>query len=103
MHVYALCELEFSMWDGYGVGRLTNDGCRLILQARDWEHTHKANMFLSEWFPSRPAGEGSLDGTESTEEERAGAELRPCSNELCGRRETRMHEFRRCSMCNLVN
>ena len=32
-----------------------------------------------------------------------GAELRLCSHVRCGRRETRRHEFRRCSVCGAAN
>ncbi|KAI6686693.1 hypothetical protein NL676_032606 [Syzygium grande] len=56
---------------------------------------HPANRFLSEWFAARGgAGSGSAgdDGG-----------LRLCSHAGCGRAETRRHEFRRCSVCGVVN
>ncbi|KAH7278651.1 hypothetical protein KP509_38G050900 [Ceratopteris richardii] len=48
---------------------------------------HTANRFLVEWFNLHPPGHG----------------LRLCSNAICGRSETRRHEFRRCSACGTVN
>uniref|UniRef100_A0A7N0VHP8 MYND-type domain-containing protein n=1 Tax=Kalanchoe fedtschenkoi TaxID=63787 RepID=A0A7N0VHP8_KALFE len=50
---------------------------------------HPANRFLSEWFAERGGAPG--------------AGLRMCSHEGCGRPETRKHEFRRCSVCGVVN
>lgn len=48
---------------------------------------HPANRFLSDWFSGKVIGEG----------------LRLCSHAGCGRPETRLHEFRRCSVCGNVN
>lgn len=48
---------------------------------------HIANKFLVDWFSLYPPQPG----------------LRLCSNEHCGRPETRRHEFRRCSACSSVN
>eukprot|EP01018_Ginkgo_biloba_P026671 Gb_12108 [translate_table: standard] len=48
---------------------------------------HIANKFLVDWFSLYPPPLG----------------LRLCSNESCGRPETRRHEFRRCSACSSVN
>lgn len=48
---------------------------------------HIANKFLVDWFSLYPPQPG----------------LRLCSNENCGRPETRRHEFRRCSACSSVN
>ncbi|CAM8949993.1 unnamed protein product [Rhodiola kirilowii] len=50
---------------------------------------HPANNFLSEWFAERGGAPG--------------AGLRMCSHEVCGRPETRKHEFRRCSVCGVMN
>ncbi|KAG2602985.1 F-box protein At1g67340-like [Panicum virgatum] len=67
---------------------------------------HAANQFMVDWWASRGAqaaaakkpatgGDGDGDGD--------GAELRLCSHVRCGRRETRRHEFRRCSVCGAAN
>eukprot|EP00252_Welwitschia_mirabilis_P012472 TRINITY_DN2754_c0_g1_i2.p1 TRINITY_DN2754_c0_g1~~TRINITY_DN2754_c0_g1_i2.p1 ORF type:complete len:323 (-),score=-1.19 TRINITY_DN2754_c0_g1_i2:1317-2285(-) len=48
---------------------------------------HIANKFLVDWFSMYPPQPG----------------LRLCSNIICGRPETRRHEFRRCSACSSVN
>jgi len=54
---------------------------------------HPANRFLVEWFGSakKEPGLGLCSGS------------RLCSHSGCGRPETRPHEFRRCSVCGLVN
>ncbi|CAN8238601.1 unnamed protein product [Cochlearia groenlandica] len=52
--------------------------------------THPANRFLADWFAVR-GGDNPGDG------------LRLCSHGGCGRPETRKHEFRRCSVCGVVN
>ncbi|CAO2181899.1 unnamed protein product [Urochloa humidicola] len=71
---------------------------------------HAANQFMVDWWATRgaqaaavkkpaaaaAAGTGDSDGD-------AGAELRLCSHVRCGRRETRRHEFRRCSVCGAAN
>ncbi|KAJ9549600.1 hypothetical protein OSB04_022143 [Centaurea solstitialis] len=49
---------------------------------------HPANRFLAEWFADRNPG---IPMT------------RMCSHGGCGRPETRMHEFRRCSVCGVVS
>ncbi|CAM6085717.1 unnamed protein product [Calypogeia fissa] len=48
---------------------------------------HIANKFLVDWFGCHPPVSG----------------LRLCSHGNCGRPETRLHEFRRCSACGCVN
>lgn len=125
-HVDALRELGHCLQDGYGVRRNTAAGRRLLVQANarelaaavssswpEWlekrrlaapggysllsdygcslpaPEPHPANRFLVEWFGSR--GATASEG------------LRLCSHRGCGRRETRRHEFRRCSVCGLVN
>ncbi|XP_058194654.1 F-box protein At1g67340-like [Rhododendron vialii] len=50
---------------------------------------HPASQFLTEWFAAR----GGVPGPG----------LRLCSHVGCGRPETRRHEFRRCSVCGVVN
>ncbi|KAK3144967.1 hypothetical protein QOZ80_4AG0320490 [Eleusine coracana subsp. coracana] len=84
---------------------LSDFGCRATAG-----EAHAANRFLVDWFASRPLGGGG-DGagtggaammTGSADEEGAGG-LLLCSQALCGRPETRRHEFRRCSVCGVVN
>jgi len=91
---------------------LSDFGCR----AASGE-PHAANRFLVDWFASRPLGAsataaaapgGNGNGNPGTAaaspaEEDAGGALRLCSQALCGRPETRRHEFRRCSVCGVVN
>ncbi|KAL3751902.1 hypothetical protein ACJRO7_012692 [Eucalyptus globulus] len=55
-----------------------------------------ANRFLSEWFAARGVGGGSGGSA-------GDGGLRLCSHAGCGRAETRRHEFRRCSVCGVVN
>uniref|UniRef100_A0A7N0UXA5 MYND-type domain-containing protein n=1 Tax=Kalanchoe fedtschenkoi TaxID=63787 RepID=A0A7N0UXA5_KALFE len=110
-HVDALREFGHCLQDGYGVRQNIAEGRRFLIQANarelfgavsappspapgslvSWNppEPHPANRFLSEWFGERGGcpGEG----------------LRMCSNEGCGRPETRKHEFRRCSVCGVVN
>ncbi|KAG8365884.1 hypothetical protein BUALT_Bualt17G0018400 [Buddleja alternifolia] len=130
-HVDALRELGHCLQDGYGVKRNIAEGRRFLIQAnarelatvlaanpdavvpRSWlawnparplgdtscpllsdfgcnvptPAPHPAQQFLSEWFSGRTPGPG----------------LRLCSHSRCGRPETRMHEFRRCSVCGAVN
>jgi TPR repeat protein len=85
---------------------LSDFGCRAAAAAAAGE-AHVANRFLVDWFATRPlvqaagaAGAGA--GTAAVSPEDDGA-LRLCSQELCGRPETRRHEFRRCSVCGVVN
>jgi hypothetical protein len=66
---------------------------------------HAANQFMVDWWwasdrcaaqaGGKITGESGVDGD--------GAELRLCSHVRCGRRETRRHEFRRCSVCGAAN
>ncbi|GMH01930.1 hypothetical protein Nepgr_003769 [Nepenthes gracilis] len=53
------------------------------------QESHPASRFLAEWFAA-PGG-SLVPG------------LRLCSHAVCGRPETRRHEFRRCSVCGAVN
>ncbi|URE36312.1 serine threonine-protein kinase RIO1 [Musa troglodytarum] len=129
-HVDAIRELGHCLQDGYGVRRNVTEGRRFLIQANArelaaavssypaWQEQrrrqataaagatspgccpllsdygwslpapepHPANQFLAEWFGAR-AGEGP----------------RLCSHRGCCRPETRRHEFRRCSVCGLVN
>ncbi|NP_001347143.1 F-box protein [Zea mays] len=67
---------------------------------------HAANQFMVDWWASRCAAQagGKKDGDGSgVDGDGDGAELRLCSHVRCGRRETRRHEFRRCSVCGAAN
>ncbi|GAV80777.1 zf-MYND domain-containing protein/Sel1 domain-containing protein [Cephalotus follicularis] len=121
-HVDALRELGHCLQDGYGVRQNIAEGRRLLVQANARElalslrslmtwhsqsgpggrqllsdfgcnvgrpEVHPVNKFLKEWFKS-----SVLTGV--------GDGLRVCSNDGCGRPETRAHEFRRCSVCGTV-
>ncbi|XP_010511662.1 PREDICTED: F-box protein At1g67340 [Camelina sativa] len=70
---------------GQGCPLLSDFGCNVPAP-----ETHPANKFLAEWFAVR-GGDYPGDG------------LRLCSHAGCGRPETRKHEFRRCSVCGVVN
>jgi len=67
---------------GTGCPLLSDFGCNVPPP-----EPHPANRFLSEWFSGKVVGDG----------------LRLCSHGGCGRPETRLHEFRRCSVCGKVN
>uniref|UniRef100_M4EYW2 MYND-type domain-containing protein n=1 Tax=Brassica campestris TaxID=3711 RepID=M4EYW2_BRACM len=69
----------------HGCPLLSDFGCNVPAP-----ETHPANKFLADWFAVR--GVDSL-----------GDGLRLCSHGGCGRPETRKHEFRRCSVCGVVN
>nr|GMD98042.1 F-box protein At1g67340 [Ipomoea batatas] len=92
-HVDALRELGHCLQDGYGVKRNRSAGCPLLsdfgcnIPAPD---PHPANNFLTDWFAAKDDGA-------------PGSGLRLCSHPGCGRPETRVHEFRRCSVCGAVN
>ncbi|TVU13996.1 hypothetical protein EJB05_37437 [Eragrostis curvula] len=93
---------------------LSDFGCRAAVAAASATGeaaTHAANRFLVDWFAARPLGAGAAAGvgaagataaSEVGEEDGSGG-LRLCSQALCGRPETRRHEFRRCSVCGVVN
>lgn len=65
-----------------GCSLLSDFGCTVSASK-----LHIANKFLVDWFDSHPPASG----------------LRLCSHGNCGRPETRLHEFRRCSACGCVN
>ncbi|ESQ28576.1 hypothetical protein EUTSA_v10018922mg [Eutrema salsugineum] len=69
----------------HGCPLLSDFGCNVPAP-----ETHPANRFLADWFAVR-GGDCPGDG------------LRLCSHGGCGRPETRKHEFRRCSVCGVVN
>ncbi|KDO52674.1 hypothetical protein CISIN_1g018965mg [Citrus sinensis] len=131
-HVDAVRELGHCLQDGYGVRQNIEKGRRLLIEANAREffqsvsktrtrhqsyyfqlaratdaqipcspllsdfgynveapEVHPVNNFLKEWFES---GVSDL-----------GNGLRLCSYSGCGRPETRVHEYRRCSVCGKVN
>lgn len=69
---------------GSGCPLLSDYGCNVPAP-----EAHPASRFMSEWF----ATHGGLPGPG----------MRLCSHSGCGRPETRKHEFRRCSVCGVVN
>lgn len=106
-HVDALRELGHCLQDGYGIRKNVTEGRRLLVQANARELTnifrlkdrhsldyfslfesHPVNKFLAEWFG---LSVNSLDEG-----------LRMCGYKECGRPETRMNEFRKCSGCGKV-
>uniref|UniRef100_A0A1J3CKK1 F-box protein n=1 Tax=Noccaea caerulescens TaxID=107243 RepID=A0A1J3CKK1_NOCCA len=70
----------------HGCPLLSDFGCNVPAP-----ETHPANRFLADWFALRGGDYSPGDG------------LRLCSHAGCGRPETRKHEFRRCSICGVVN
>lgn len=87
---------------------LSDFGCRAAAVGAAAGEAHAANRFLVDWFATRPlVGKGGEGGTtaamETADDDSAGGALRLCSQALCGRPETRRHEFRRCSVCGVVN
>lgn len=123
--VDAVRELGHCLQDGYGIRAHLEEGRRLLTKASRLElasvlshlrqesvckvvckngskflelscipvfDPHPANQFLVEWLASRAEkGETREDGT------------RACTHVMCGRVETRRHEFRRCSVCGKAN
>ncbi|WOL16153.1 hypothetical protein Cni_G24935 [Canna indica] len=75
-------------------------GCCPLLSDYGWNlpppEPHPANRFLVEWFGDR--GDAAAAAAVPLAEG-----LRLCSHRGCGRPETRRHEFRRCSVCGMVN
>ncbi|XP_071690898.1 F-box protein At1g67340 [Rutidosis leptorrhynchoides] len=67
---------------GPGCPLLSDFGCNVPAP-----EPHPSNRFLSDWFSEKVLEPG----------------LRLCSHAGCGRPETRQHEFRRCSVCGVVN
>ena len=63
---------------------------------------HTANQFMSEWWASSGVQACAKKPEAATTGESEG-ELRLCSHMRCGRKETRRHEFRRCSVCGAAN
>ncbi|CAM0150172.1 unnamed protein product [Urochloa decumbens] len=120
-HGPALRELGHCLQDGYGARRDAAAGRHLLLHAaarelaaascaasrcrtRGGRAVHgddAASRFMVEWW--------ALGGAVVTKSAAGGgscgedAELRLCSQAWCGRRETRRHEFRRCSACGCAS
>ncbi|KAI7753484.1 hypothetical protein M8C21_018825 [Ambrosia artemisiifolia] len=116
-HTNALRELAHCLQDGYGVRKNIPKGRHLLMQANASEFSfvvknkskppsnemdfdsqlvnhgsiqmHPVNRFMVEWFGLK-------------ENNVACQGLRMCSNKACGRPETRINEFRRCSGCGKV-
>ncbi|XP_076889335.1 F-box protein At1g67340-like [Bidens hawaiensis] len=129
-HIDALRELGHCLKDGYGIGKNIPEGQRFLIEANARElasicsnrtntntntitnknininpmvtcsqlisdfgfsipqpRYHPSNRFLIGWFGTRV-----LDPA-----------LRVCCYVGCGRPETRVHEFRRCSVCGVMN
>ncbi|XP_071678358.1 F-box protein At5g50450-like [Lolium perenne] len=106
-HVIALRELGFCIHDGYGIERDTQEGRRLVALARAREMAEAlddhgsllgqptiANKFMVEWFRARDETQIESGNGDDV--------LHMCSNRLCGRQETRIREFRQCSLCAMV-
>ncbi|KAK8505737.1 hypothetical protein V6N13_061748 [Hibiscus sabdariffa] len=95
-HLDAVLELGYLLYDGncsfpdnilpQAVKLVLSLDVSFVRQARHHQERHPANVFLEEWFESR-VGEG----------------LKLCANKGCGRPETRVNEFRRCSVCSTTN
>nr|CAB3489803.1 unnamed protein product [Digitaria exilis] len=103
-HVPALRELGHCIQDGYGARRDVAAGRRLLLHSAAHElavaeeDEDAASRFMVDWWALRGTIEKSSvaaagEGGDDVEERRL------CSQARCGRRETRRHEFRRCSVC----
>ncbi|PVH34212.1 hypothetical protein PAHAL_8G173000 [Panicum hallii] len=122
-HVPALRELGHCLQDGYGARRDAAAGRHLLLHAAARELAAvssarrrgragedddgaAASRFMVEWWvltsAEKPATAAGEEGSCGAGEEDA-EELRLCSHARCGRRETRRHEFRRCSVCGSAN
>lgn len=93
---------------GAGAGAI---GCPLLSDF-GWSlpeaEPHPANLFMADWWASRgvqaTAKKPGLEApAAATGDSDGGGELRLCSHVRCGRRETRRHEFRRCSVCGAAN
>ncbi|XP_020587044.1 F-box protein At1g67340-like [Phalaenopsis equestris] len=98
-HFDALREFGHCLQDGYGVPQNILQGRRCLIHVtyneiagkiNAMDEMHPANAFMADWFSERM---GMLEKED----------LRLCSNKGCGRPETRMYEFRRCSLCGTVN
>ncbi|KAI5002821.1 hypothetical protein ZWY2020_027471 [Hordeum vulgare] len=65
---------------------------------------HTANQFMSDWWAARGVQAcAKKPDAAATGGDGGEGELRLCSHMRCGRKETRRHEFRRCSVCGAAN
>ncbi|WVZ67623.1 hypothetical protein U9M48_016675 [Paspalum notatum var. saurae] len=103
---HAVAALPLSSGAGGGCPLLSDFGWSL-----PEAEPHAANQFMVDWWASRGAHQAAAkkpaadfsDADGADGEAGEGAELRLCSHVRCGRRETRRHEFRRCSVCGAAN
>jgi hypothetical protein len=109
-HPFAAAEVPLGAAAAAAAAAATAGGCPLLSDF-GWSlpeaEPHAASQFMVDWWASHDAhaaagkkpdaGEGTVDS------DGGGAELRLCSHVRCGRRETRRHEFRRCSVCGAAN
>uniref|UniRef100_A0A0D9YJB4 MYND-type domain-containing protein n=1 Tax=Oryza glumipatula TaxID=40148 RepID=A0A0D9YJB4_9ORYZ len=106
-HAAALYSLAVIQFNGSGGAKSDRDlraGAALLPEAEP----HPANLFMADWWASRgvqaTAKKPGLEApAAATGDSDGGGELRLCSHVRCGRRETRRHEFRRCSVCGAAN
>ncbi|CAM0884405.1 unnamed protein product [Alopecurus aequalis] len=101
-HTFASLPLGAVPAGGVGAG-----GCPLLSDF-GWSlpeaEPHTANQFMSDWWASRgvqASPKKPAPGAEATGD--SDGDLRLCSHMRCGRKETRRHEFRRCSVCGAAN
>uniref|UniRef100_A0A0E0BJ51 MYND-type domain-containing protein n=1 Tax=Oryza glumipatula TaxID=40148 RepID=A0A0E0BJ51_9ORYZ len=98
------------------LGRAAGGGHAPALYALAVKHNHghhdgsaaedAASRFMVAWWDShraKAAARGCLPGEHGDGEHDDGEDLRLCSHARCGRRETRRHEFRRCSVCGAAS
>ncbi|KAF8694066.1 hypothetical protein HU200_038519 [Digitaria exilis] len=109
-HVPALRELGHCIQDGYGARRDVAAGRRLLLHAAAHELSvaedddeDAASRFMVEWWALRGTIEKSSVAAAGGEGGDDAEKRRLCSQARCGRRETRRHEFRRCSVCGTAS
>uniref|UniRef100_A0ACD5XDD7 Uncharacterized protein n=1 Tax=Avena sativa TaxID=4498 RepID=A0ACD5XDD7_AVESA len=99
-HPFASLPLGAVAAGGVGAG-----GCPLLSDF-GWSlpeaEPHTANQFMSDWWASRGVQASPKKPAEATGGD-SDSELRLCSHMRCGRKETRRHEFRRCSVCGAAN
>uniref|UniRef100_A0A0D9XS49 MYND-type domain-containing protein n=1 Tax=Leersia perrieri TaxID=77586 RepID=A0A0D9XS49_9ORYZ len=111
----AMRELGHCLVDGYGAPRHTAAGRSLLLHAAAIEHLDRkygrhgdgedeASRFMVDWWETRRRGKKAAKGGcvpgDGGEDD---GEVRMCSQERCGRRERRRHEFRRCAACGAAS